>query len=171
MPTDLMSTRLRGDCPKSEPSAELANPAERREQLMGMILELQSNRVSIKRLRDWYTVFVFTGGDAPNSPYDRLAIAAYLKRPFATDRICIGEVERYRHLVEVAMGRGPQNVAEPRTLRCRSDLADVFDRTSSEIQTLETAIQSVLAKLLRELDSPPTATLDVKTAKTQPERS
>ena len=62
--------------------------------------------------------------------------------------------------------------AGPRTLRCREDLGDVFDRASSEIQTLEAALESVLAKLWKELEPPvPAPEMDVKSVKTQSERS
>jgi hypothetical protein len=142
------------------------------EQLTGMIQELQSNHIALDRLRDWYGVFVFTGGDVPRGRCDLLAIASYLERPFAADRISTGEVERYRHLVEATMEPRQDVAAGPRTLRCRKDLGDAFDRASADIQTLETALEPVLAKLLKELEPPfPAPKMDLKRAKTQLERS
>jgi hypothetical protein len=126
----------------------------RREQLTGMILELQANQVAVNRLRDWYGVFVFTGGDVPSGRYDLLAIASYLQHPFAANRISVGEVERYRHLVETIM-QPRRDIAEgPRTLRFRKNLGDIFDRACCDIQALEIALKPVLAKLLEELMSP-----------------
>ena len=124
------------------------------EQLTRMILELQGNQAALKRMRDWYGVFVFTGGAVPRGRYDLQAIASYLERPFAADRISVGEVERYRYLVEVTMQPGQDVTAGPKTLRYRKDLGDVFDQASAEIQTLGIALESVLAKLLKELETP-----------------
>jgi hypothetical protein len=78
----------------------------------------------------------------------------------------------YRDLVEATIEPRQDVAARPRSLRCRKDLGDAFDRASSEIQTLETALESALAKLLKELEPPfPAPEMDVKRAKTQLERS
>jgi hypothetical protein len=119
-----------------------------------MMLELQANPAALKRLRDWYGVFVFTGGDVPSGRYDLLAMASSVERPFAADRISVEEVERYRHLVEATLQPRRDVTAGPRTLRYRKALGDVFDRASSELQTWEIALESVLATLLKELEPP-----------------
>jgi hypothetical protein len=150
----------------------LANSGKHREQLTEMLLELQANQVTLRRLRDWYGVFAFTGGDVPSGRCDLPAIASYLERPFAADRIPLGEVERYRHLVEAAMEPRQDMAAGPRTLRCRKDIGDAFSRASSEIQTLETALESVLAKVLKELEPPsPSPESPAERARTELERS
>lgn len=143
-----------------------------REQLTGMMLELQANQAALKRLRGWYGVFVFTGGDVPSGRYGLLAMASYVERPFAADRISVGEVERYRHLVEATMQPRRDVTAGPRTLRYRKGLGDVFDRASSEIRTLEIAMESVLAKLLKELEPPlPAPEMEVTKAISQGDKS
>ena len=133
-----------------------------------MMRELQANHVVLKELQDWYGVFVFTGGDVPRGQCDLLASDSYLARPFATDRICGGEVKRYRQLVEGIMEPGENVAAGPRSLPCRTDLGDGFDRAFSEINTLETALESALTGLLNEMEPPfPAPEMDFKTARTQ----
>ena len=156
----------------------MTTPAELRkdrEQLVAMIRELQTNRIILDGLLKCYGMFLFTGGVVPREPWGLDAVTSYLQCPFAADRISIREVERYRHLVEATMEPRLDVAAGPRTLRCRKDLGDVSDRASSEIQTLETALESILAKLLKdlkELESPfPAPEIDVKRAKIQSERS
>ena len=124
---------------------------EDRELLTAMILELQTNQATLNELRNWYGVFLFTGGDVPQRQCDLVAMTSYLERPFATDRISTGEVKHYGHLVETLMELG-QGIAEPRpkTLRCRHDMADAFSRASSEIQTLGGTLESALTQLSKE---------------------
>jgi hypothetical protein len=116
-------------------------------QLTGMIQELQTNQATLKGLMNWYGVFVFTGGDVPRGRCDLVAITSYLERPFAADRISTGKVERYQHLVGEIMELGQGFEAGPRTLRCRTSIGDAFRRTSSEIQTLGSALESALTSL------------------------
>jgi hypothetical protein len=142
------------------------------QQLTEMLRELRANHVALKGLRDWYGVFVFTGGDVPSGRCDLLAMASYLERPFAADRISTGEVERYRQLIDATMQPKQDVSARPRTLRCRTDLGDAFDRAFSEIQTLEAALEPVLAKLLAEREQPsPARNTRYTRAKTQLEKS
>ena len=75
--------------------AELAGAGEHRVALAEMLQELQANQAGLKRLQDPYGVFVFTGGALPSGPFELLAVNSYLARPFATDRISTGEVQRY----------------------------------------------------------------------------
>jgi hypothetical protein len=131
----------------------MAIPAEvweYRGQLTGMILELQANQATLDELVNWYGVFVFTGGDVPKGRWCLVAIISYLERPFATDHVSTGEVERYRHLVEAIMELGQAVAAGPRTLRCRHDIAHTFSRASSEIRTLGSTLESALTKVLKE---------------------
>lgn len=123
-------------------------------QLTRMIQELQANQVALVGLRDQYGTFVFTGGDVPSGRCALHAVVSYLERPVASDRILVGELERYRRLVEATMEPRQDVSARPRTLRCRKALGDAFERASSEIQTLATALESVLANLLEELEPP-----------------
>lgn len=172
MLSTITTSRLGFDRPETETPAMLAELRQHREQLTGMMLELQANQVALKRLRGWYGVFVFTGGGVPNGQCDLLAIASYLEHPFAADRISFGEVERYRNLVEATMEPRQDVAAGPRTLRCRKELGDAFDRASSEIQTLETALESALTALLNDTELPfPVSEMDAKREKTQFERS
>lgn len=136
------------------------------EQLTGMMLELQANHVALKQLQDWYGVFVFTGGDVPSGRCDLVAADAYMARPFATDRICRGEVKRYRQLVAAAMEPGADVAAGPRSLPCRTELGIAFDRAFSEIKTLEAALESALTGLLNESEPLfPAPETDFKTAR------
>ena len=79
-----------------------------------------------------------------------MAMISYLERPFATDGISTGEVERYGHLVEAIMELGQGIAAGPRTLRCRHEIADMFGQASSEIRTLGSTLESALTKVLKE---------------------
>jgi hypothetical protein len=123
---------------------------EYRGQLRRMILELQANRATLDELVNWYGVFAFTGGDVPKGRWCLVAMISYLERPFATDCISTGEVERYGHLVEAIVELGQRIPAGPRTLRCRHEMADMFGQASSEIRTLGTALESALANVLKE---------------------
>lgn len=139
-------------CHNTKRSA-MAIPAEMweyRGQLTGMILELRANQATLDELVNWYGVFVFTGGDVPKGRWCLVAMISYLERPFATDRISTGEVERYKHLVEAIMKLGQGIAAGPRTLRCRHDIADTFSRASSAVQALGSTLQSALTKVLKE---------------------
>lgn len=131
-----------------------AKQQQRREQLAEMVLELQANQVALLRLRDWYGVFIFTGGPVPNAPQELLAIDAYLERPFASDRIIAQNVARYRQLVELAMHPAQDITAGPRTGDCRSDIGRVFDQELSEIQALAGGLETVWEELLAELGPP-----------------
>lgn len=121
-----------------------------RKQLTGMILELQTNQATLKELLDWFGVFAFTGGDVPRGRYSLVGITSYLHRPFATNRVSTGEVERYGHLVGAIVELGQAVAAGPRTLPRRHDMADAFGRVASEIQTLGSTLESALAKVLKE---------------------
>jgi hypothetical protein len=129
-------------------STELRND---RMQLADMIRELRTNQMTLNQLVDWYGVFLFTGGDVPRKQCDLVAITSYLERPFATDRISTGEVKRYGQLVETLMELGRALVPPgPKTLRCRKDMADGFDRVFSEIRTLGGMLESTLTTRLQE---------------------
>lgn len=107
--------------------ALLAEWRSDREQLPGMILELQANHAALNELLNWYRVFRFTGGDIPHARCGVAATTSYLERPFATDRISTGEVRRYGHLVQTLMEPGRAVVPpRPKTLRCRHDMANAF---------------------------------------------
>lgn len=145
---------------------------KRREQLTEMRLELLANQATFQRLRDWYGVFVFTGGDLPSGRCDLAAMAAYSKQPFAADRISSGEIVRYRRLVESALGPRPDISTGPKTLRSRMDIGDAFDRASEEIQSVATSLELALAKLLtRPEASSPVSVLDAQPAPPQLEKS
>lgn len=131
----------------------MALPAELRtyrEQLTGMVLELQANQATLKRMLDWYGVFAFTGGEVPRGRYALLGITSYLEQPSAAKRISTGDVERYEHLVEAVVELGQGAAAGPRALRCRHDMADAFGRLASEIKILGSTLESAFARVLNE---------------------
>ena len=150
-------SQSRFDPQKKDTPATLADFRKNREYLKGMLLELRANHVVLNHVRDWYGVFAFTGGDVPTGRCDFRAVTSYMELPLATKRISMA-IDRYRHLVEAAMEPMPGISTGPKTLRCRKDIADAFGRAYSEIQSLETALVSDLAKLMKELEtSPPTS--------------
>ena len=128
-----------------------------REQLLAMILELQTNRIILNGLLDCYATFRFTGGVVPREPWGLVAMISYLKCPFAADRISTAATERYRHLAETIMdlGQAVTAGAKPRTLRSRYDIADTFGRDSAEIRALGSTLESAMTKLVGELKPSP----------------
>jgi hypothetical protein len=135
---------------KGSAMAILAEVRGHRGQLIGMILELQANQATLDELVHWHGVFAFTGGDIPKGRWCLVAVTSYLERPFATDCISTGEVERYGHLAEAIMELGQGIETGPRTLRCRHRIADTFRQASSEIRTLGTTLESAFIRLLKE---------------------
>jgi len=129
-------------------------PAELRKApglLTAMIVELQTNQAALNDLADSYGVFLFTGGDLPRGRCGLVAVTSYLKRPFASDRISLGEIQHYGHVVETLMTLGQRIAApRPRTPRSRRDMADVFSRVFSNIRTLGSTLESVLTQLSKE---------------------
>lgn len=134
-----------------------AESRKHREQLLAMILDLQSNRVILDELLNCYGAFLFTGGTVPRERWNLVAITSYLQHPFAADCISTAEAERYQHLAETIMDLGQAIAAgvRPRTLRCRYDIAAMFNRESSEIQTLGRTLESAVTRLVGELKPPP----------------
>lgn len=130
----------------------LAESREDREQLVTMLRELQANRIVLERLATGYGVFRFTGGVVPREAWNLGAVTSYLQHPFAAGRLPAAGAERYRHLAEtiIELGREVTTGTGPRTLRCRFDIADRFDRDSSEIRTLGSRLQSSMARLIEE---------------------
>lgn len=129
----------------------MATPADLRncrEQLVArMILELQANRITLSEMKDWYGLFVFTGGEIPTGRYDLGALTSYLQRPFADDHILTGEMERYRHSVEAIANLGQGTAAsKPRTLRCRKGMGEAFNRASLEMLSLGNGLELALAR-------------------------
>lgn len=123
-----------------------------REQLVTMLRELQANRIVLDRLATGYGVFRFTGGIVPREAWNLGAVTTYLQHPFAAGRIPTAGAQRYRHLAETIVELGQEAITRtaPRTLRCRVDIADRFDRDSSEIRTLGSRLQSSMARLIEE---------------------
>ena len=121
-----------------------------REQLVAMILELQTNRIILDGLLNRYGIFRFTGGVVSREPWGLVAMTSYLQSPFATDHISTAAAERYRHLAETIMDSGQAIAAgeRPRTLRCRYDIADRFARDSTEIQDLGNTLESAMTELV-----------------------
>jgi len=132
----------------------MASPAElrtRRALLTAMILELQTNQAVLDNLANWYGVFLFTGGDVPRGHCDVAALASYLERPFATNRISTEEVKHYGCLIETLMAIEEKTAApRPGSRRCRHDIADLFSRVSSEIRALGSTLESALTQLSKE---------------------
>jgi hypothetical protein len=131
----------------------MKNPGEvqrHREQLLAMILELQTHRIILDELVNCYGVFLFTGGVVPREPWGLVAMTSYLQRPFAAARISTAAVQRYRQVAEEIMqlGQAVTAGARPRSRRCRYDIAERFGRESAEIRALGSTLESTLAKLV-----------------------
>jgi hypothetical protein len=117
-----------------------------------MILELQTNRSVLNKLSKYYAKFRFTGGNVSADRWSLAAIILYLNRPFAADHVITAEVERYRQLAEAIMDLG-RTIAEsgPKSLQCRFDVADTFDRLSAEVRALGSTLEFAMTKLLDKL--------------------
>jgi hypothetical protein len=138
----------------------MTTPAELRkdrQQLLAMRLELQANRILLDGLLDCYGTFRFTGGVVPREAWGLVAMTSYLECPFAADRISIAAAERYRHLAGAIMDLGHTITAgaRPRTLHCRFDIADAFDRDSTEIRALGSTLESAITKIVEEPEPSP----------------
>lgn len=125
----------------------------RREQLLAMIWDLQTNRVILDKLVKCYGVFLFTGGDVPRDRWNLVAITSYLQCPYAAACISTADAERYQQLAMAIMDLGDAitSGARPRTLRCRYAIAEDFGRDSSEIQALGSSLESTMTKLVDDL--------------------
>jgi hypothetical protein len=121
-----------------------------REQLLAMILELQTNRLILDGLANCYGVFLFTGGVVPREPWGLFAMTSYLQRPFAVDRVSTAAVGRYRQVAEEIMklGQAITEGARPRSRRCRHDIAERFGRESAELLALGSTLESAMAKIV-----------------------
>jgi hypothetical protein len=126
---------------------------EYREPLSTMIRELRANQAILDGLVNAYGVFLFTGGVVAREQWSLVAISSYLDRPFAAGRISTAAAAHYRELAEAIMelGQAIAAGARPRTLRCRHDFADRFDRASSEIRALGSTLESAMMKLVEEM--------------------
>ena len=138
----------------------MTTPAELRkdrQQLLAMILELQTNRIILDGLLACYGTFRFTGGVVPREPWGLIAMTSYLECPFAASRLSTAGAVRYRQLAEAIMDLGQAITAgaRPRTLRCRYDIADTFGRDSAEIRALGSTLESAMTKLVAELKPSP----------------
>ena len=93
-----------------------------------MVQALRVNQGVVDELSNGYTMFRFTGGSVAPQRWALTALGAYLRQPFAVDRIVTAEAKRYRQLAVEIMTLG-QTIAEsgPKALRRRFDLADRFD--------------------------------------------
>jgi hypothetical protein len=153
--TDVVKGRIK--------AAAAAVTGKHREQLLAMVLDVQTNRIILDELVNCYGVFLFTGGVVPKEHWGLLAMTSYLHAPFAADRISTAKAERYQQLAATIMDQGQAITAQagPRTLRCRHDIADVFGRESSEIRALGSTLESAMTKLADELKpSPPLAEME-----------
>lgn len=129
-----------------------------REPVQAMIREFQTNRAILDGLLEGYGTFRFTGGLVPREPWDLIAIGSYRQRPFAAGRISTEALERYRHLADSIMASGQAIAAAtwPMSLRSRYNIADTFDRDSSEIRVLGDSLETAMTQLAEELmPSPP----------------
>lgn len=135
--------------------ATAVEPRQDREQLAAMIRELQINRALLEGLLHRYRVFRFTGGSIPSGPWNLVALASYLKCPFACDRISLAAIERYRRLAETITSSGQpiKGDGRPRSLRSRRDIAARFDRDYAEILALGSTLESAMATLVDHLQS------------------
>jgi hypothetical protein len=137
---------------------------DRREALLAMRRELQCNRILLKGMRSRYGVFLFTGGDIPRAPCELAAITSYLDQPFAAEHIPIAEVDRYRSLAETLIQQGQTPSPRPRPLPCRRELTDAFNRLSSEMEVLESALERDIGRVLQEGEREPSHANKLPTA-------
>jgi hypothetical protein len=128
---------------------------ERREALLAIRWEMQSNRSLLKGLRGPYGVFLFTGGAIPRMPCELAAITSYLDQPFAVERVLAVQMERYRNLAEMLIQQGQTPSPRPRTLPCRRGLTDAFNRVSSEMEVLESTLEREIGRALQEVEREP----------------
>jgi hypothetical protein len=131
------------------------------EELAAMIQELQANRLILSGLLDRFSTFRFMGGTVAAEPWNLRAMSSYVRNPVAADRFATSDVQRYRQLADTIMDLEQAIAAgtRPRTLRCRHDLADRFDRASCEIHTLADTLESATrAALGQPVMAPVTAT-------------
>jgi hypothetical protein len=137
-------------------SALAAQSRNRSDGLLAMIREWQAHRVVLDGLVDDYGVFLFTGGEVPQRPWELAATTSYLAHPIAADRLATGDVRRYRTLAETvaALGTGAAAVA-PRTLRCRQGLCDTFHSAAAELRELGRALAAIVARVGAECDPAP----------------
>jgi hypothetical protein len=130
-------------------------PWNDRGELAAMLLDLQTNRSTLRGLTSWYGLFVFTGGDVPTAQWDLAAMTSCLEHPLAADCPLTLEIQRYRHLIQTLSGLGQPGI-RPRTLRCRHDLGDKFRQAASEIRVLTDKLESSVTKAMEELQPPST---------------
>ena len=131
---------------------DLFNPKQQLQAIRG---ELQTNRSTLNELFDCYRMFLFTGGTIPLRRWDLAAIASYIERPWATDRIMLDDVVRYRHLAEAIMEVGKEvSASGPKSVRKRHGFTDTFRGLFSEIRALANALESSATNALA---TPPTS--------------
>jgi len=123
----------------------LALTPNHREELAAMALELQSNRAVFDGLTNWYGVFDFTGGCVPTADWNLVAITSYLEHPSGSDAVLTSGIEEYRDLAHTIGSLG-QLGAGPRTLRCRHDMVDRFNRAAAKIRLVTNSLASSIAE-------------------------
>jgi hypothetical protein len=128
---------------------DLFNPKQQLQAIRG---ELQTNRSTLNELFDCYRMFLFTGGTIPLRRWDLGAIASYIERPWATDRIMLDDVVRYRHLAEAIMEVGKEvSASGPKSVRKRHSFTDTFRGLFAEIRALASALESSATNALATL--------------------
>ena len=120
-----------------------------REGLTAMKLELGSNRILLEELVDGYSMFRFTGGDVPRSPWRLSALTNYVEHSLAADGVSAKNTQRYCDLAETIMALG-QTVAQgrPRTLKARGEISNWFSEASQAIRCVGGALEMELTALL-----------------------
>jgi hypothetical protein len=123
-----------------------------RELLMAMAGDLRTNAISLTILEEYYGLFRFMGGKIPPKALCLDALSAYQKCLSKESSISTATIDRYRFLAQSIMDleQATSSSSSPRSLRNRKVIADKFDRATSEIREVETALESALTTLADE---------------------
>ncbi len=121
-----------------------------RDALAAILVELRTNRTVLFDLTNWFSMFVFTGGQVPTAPWSLAATTLYLQQPSAADGGGTLEVQRDRSLVQTIVDIGRTGTG-PRTLKCRRSMGDRFAAAALELRSLADALELSMTKTMEAL--------------------
>jgi hypothetical protein len=99
---------------------------------------------------EYYGMFRSLGGIIPRKPLSLDAMTFYQKCPSEEGSIPTAQIDRYRFLAQTISDLGQATFSSPRSLRDRKDIADDFNRASSEMREVGTALDSAVTILVEE---------------------